>query len=133
MPGKVCLAVVGIGQVASAADSPDMPVNEPRRWHCATCGRRVFRIEVAAATIVTATSRHVRFHAQGACREHQPGIRRQMAANWPTAVARRSAHLRSNTVATWVVATRNELLSHTNDDGYVDEACGGEQLVHDGQ
>lgn len=110
---KVCVTVRGIWTGSIAADSSHVPrtANEPRRWHCAICGRRVFRIVVTAAAVVSDASRQVKFHAEGACREHQPQVCQRQAAAWPNAVARLTGHVRSNGLAAWAASARVELLA----------------------
>jgi hypothetical protein len=97
---------------ASVADTPGMPGtgNEPRQWTCAACGRRVFRVEAAAAAIAVGSAWQVRFDVLGACREHQPQVRQQLATTWPTSVATRNAHVRPDALATWAATARKELL-----------------------
>ena len=87
------------------------PVAQGRPWRCAMCDRRVYRLEVTAAAIAVRGTWRVRFHALGACREHQPAVRQQVDRAWPDSPARRGSQVRPDGLAGWAAGAREELLA----------------------
>ena len=89
----------------------DPRAGQGRPWSCATCGRRVYRLEVTAAAVSVRGTWRVRFQALGACRQHQPAVRQQVDTAWPDCAARRGGQVRPDGLAGWAAGAREELLA----------------------